>query len=70
MKIYIVNGKPCYSNFQPIPDQVYYMMIENGEIEETEESTMTNFYTELAKIDVSKHVEKKGKFSYFPGLGR
>jgi hypothetical protein len=25
---------------------------------------MTNFYTELAKIDVSKHVEKKGKFSY------
>jgi hypothetical protein len=23
-----------------------------------------NFYTELSKIDVSKHVEKKGKFSY------
>lgn len=25
---------------------------------------MTNYYTELAKIDVSDHVEKKGKFSY------
>lgn len=37
MKIYIVNGKACYSNFQPIPDQVYYMMIENGEIENVEE---------------------------------
>lgn len=25
---------------------------------------MTNYYTELSKIDVSEHVEKKGKFSY------
>lgn len=25
---------------------------------------MTNFYTELSKINVSEHVEKKGKFSY------
>jgi hypothetical protein len=24
----------------------------------------TNFYTELSRIDVSEHVEKKGKFSY------
>jgi hypothetical protein len=25
---------------------------------------MTNYYTDLSKIDVSEHVEKKGKFSY------
>jgi hypothetical protein len=25
---------------------------------------MTNYYTELSKIDVSEHTEKKGKFSY------
>lgn len=25
---------------------------------------MTNYYTELSKIDVSEHMEKKGKFSY------
>jgi hypothetical protein len=25
---------------------------------------MTNYYTDLAKIDVSEHIEKKGKFSY------
>jgi hypothetical protein len=37
MKIYIVNGKPCYSNFQPIPDQMYYMMVEQDEITETVE---------------------------------
>jgi hypothetical protein len=37
MKIYIVNGKACYSNFQPIPDQVYYMMTEQGEITDIEE---------------------------------
>jgi hypothetical protein len=34
MKIYIVNGKACYSNFQLIPDQVYYMMTEQDEITE------------------------------------
>lgn len=27
-------------------------------------SYLTNYYSELAKIDVSEHVEKKGKFSY------
>ena len=26
--------------------------------------TETNYYTELAKIDVGEHIEKKGKFSY------
>ena len=31
---------------------------------------MTNFYTELAKIDVSKHVEKKGSSPTCPGHGR
>lgn len=25
---------------------------------------MTNYFTELSKIDVSEHIEKKGKFSY------
>jgi hypothetical protein len=37
MKIYIVNGKACYSNFQPIPDQLYYMMTEQDEIKEVVE---------------------------------
>lgn len=40
MKIYIVNGKACYSiqnGFQPIPEQELYMMVENNEITEAVE---------------------------------
>jgi hypothetical protein len=37
MKIYIVNGKACYYNFQPIPEQVLYMMTEQDEITEVVE---------------------------------
>jgi hypothetical protein len=39
MRIFIVDNKPCFAvpnGFKPIDDQTYYLMIENGEIDQLE----------------------------------